>query len=135
VGAAPTTTGRAGTARRLGPGKRDDKVQLDVNQWWNPLKRPEPGSNLMDMGRAAVRGRSQCPTDRLQGDVSFGRLGGHVEGLRRRRGEAAGEELGTSLVERSAVNVGTTSGSLHAVPSIARLDAQASASAPPELSL
>lgn len=37
-----------------------------------------------------------------------GRPGGHGEGLRRSRGEAAGEELGTYPVERLMVNVGTT---------------------------
>jgi hypothetical protein len=39
VGAAPTTTRRVGTARRLGLGKQGGKVQHDVNQWSNPLKR------------------------------------------------------------------------------------------------
>ena len=33
--------------------------------------------------------------------------GGHGEGLRRTRGEAAGEELGTAPVERCMVNMGT----------------------------
>jgi len=41
------------------------------------------------------------------------RRGGHVESLRRRRGDTAGAELGTSPVERFMVNVGTIS----AVPS------------------
>src|ERR687885_2396320 len=36
-----------------------------------------------------------------------GRRGGHGEGLRRTHGDTAGEELGASPVERSAVNVGT----------------------------
>src|SRR6266542_3154065 len=39
VGAALTTTGRVGTARRPGSGKQDEKVQRAVNQWWNPRKR------------------------------------------------------------------------------------------------
>jgi hypothetical protein len=38
---------------------------------------------------------------------SMRRWGGHVEGLRRRRGDAAGVELGGSLVERMVVNVGS----------------------------
>jgi hypothetical protein len=42
VGAAPTTTGRVGTARRLGSGKQDEKVQRAVNQWWNPRKPATP---------------------------------------------------------------------------------------------
>ena len=45
VGAALTTTGRVGTARRPGSGKRDGEVYECRNQWWNPLKwnRLEPG--------------------------------------------------------------------------------------------
>src|ERR671910_129529 len=38
VGAASTTTGRAGTARRPGSGKQDGEVYECRNQWWNPLK-------------------------------------------------------------------------------------------------
>jgi hypothetical protein len=53
VGAALTTTGRAGTARQPGPGKRDRKVYECRNQWLNPLK-SRTGSNLVDMGRTAV---------------------------------------------------------------------------------
>ena len=46
MGAALTTTGRVGTARRPGSGKRDGEVYVCRNQWWNPLKwtdRLEPG--------------------------------------------------------------------------------------------
>ena len=39
-----------------------------------------------------------------------GRLGGHVECLRRRRGDAVGVELGTDPVNRNIVNVGTLPG-------------------------
>jgi hypothetical protein len=53
AGAALTTPGRAGTARRSGSGKQDGKVYECRNQWWNPLK-SRTGSNLADMGRAAV---------------------------------------------------------------------------------
>jgi len=42
--------------------------------------------------------------------VSECRWGGHEESLRRTRGEAAGAELGASLVDRFMVNVGTASG-------------------------
>jgi hypothetical protein len=38
AGAASTTTGRAGTARRPGLGKRDGEAYECRNQWWNPLK-------------------------------------------------------------------------------------------------
>jgi hypothetical protein len=54
VGAALTTTGRVGTARRPGSGKRDRKVYECRNQWSNPRK-SRTGSNLVDMGRIAVR--------------------------------------------------------------------------------
>ena len=60
AGAAPTTTGRAGTARRLGSGKRDGKVYVCRNQWWNPLK-GYTGSNLVDVGRAAVHAARVFP--------------------------------------------------------------------------
>ena len=67
MGAALTTTGRSGTARRVGPGKRDGKVYECRNQWWNPLKR-EADSNLVDMGRSAVHtgrfGRPATPKPR-----------------------------------------------------------------------
>jgi hypothetical protein len=55
AGAALTTTGRAGTARRCGSGKRDEKVHVR-NQWLKPRK-SSTGSNLADMGRGAVRDR------------------------------------------------------------------------------
>jgi hypothetical protein len=56
VGAAPTTPGRVGTARRPGFGQRDGKVYESRNQWWNPLKRIT-GSNLVDVGRVAAHDR------------------------------------------------------------------------------
>ena len=53
MGAALTTTGRVGTTRRFGSGKQGGKVYESRNQWSNPLK-SRTGSNLVDMGRAAV---------------------------------------------------------------------------------
>jgi hypothetical protein len=53
VGAAPTTTGRVGTVRRPGSGKRDGEAYECRNQWWNPRKW-NAGSNLTDLGRSAV---------------------------------------------------------------------------------
>jgi hypothetical protein len=44
----------------------------------------------------------------MPGNVA--RLGGHAEGLRRRRGDAAGVELDTDPVDRNIVNVGTLPG-------------------------
>ena len=38
------------------------------------------------------------------------RWGGHVEELRRRRGDAVGVKAGASLIDRFLVNVGTVSG-------------------------
>jgi len=106
VGAAPTTPGRFGTARQAGPGKRDGEVYVCRNQWWNPLKEGT-GSNLVDAGRAATHAVCWAPTL----SVGFVRLlGGHGEGLRRSRGEVAGEELGTDPVERLVVNVGSLAG-------------------------
>jgi len=76
-----------------------------VNQWQNPRK-CGTGSNLVDMGRAAVRaelsdGEATPPTAVHAGG------GGHEEGLRRTRGEAAGEKLGAAPVDRHMVNMGT----------------------------
>jgi hypothetical protein len=70
-----------------------------VNQWLKSRNRCA-GSNLVDLGRCAAL-VPLC----LRGDVSDagygGRSGGRDEGLRRSRGDAAGIELGTALVERS----------------------------------
>src|SRR6266508_3175164 len=61
------------------------------------------------MGRAAVRARpSAGQRDFDTGEL--GRWGGHAERLRRRRGEAAGEKLGTAPVNRDVGNVGTLLG-------------------------
>jgi hypothetical protein len=110
VGAALTTTGRVGTARRPGSGKRDEKVQRAVNQWWNPRKRETPAPTWW-MWAGQQRTTTLLPGGRLQHGAVPAVLGGHGESLRRTRGEAAGEELGTALVDRSMVNVGTLPGS------------------------
>ena len=52
VGAALTTTGRVGTARRPGSGKQGQQVYAR-NQCVTPRK-ASTGSNLADVGRAAV---------------------------------------------------------------------------------
>ena len=59
AGAALTTTGRAGTARRPGSGKQGGKAYECRNQWSNPLK-SRTGSNLVDMGRVAVHVRVEA---------------------------------------------------------------------------
>ena len=109
AGAAPTTTRRAGTARRLGLGKQGRKAKRAVNQWWNPLK-SRTGSNLVDVGRIAVRAQINVHLGD-SGTGELGQPGGRGECLRRTHGDAAGEKLGASPVERSAVNVGTIPGS------------------------
>ena len=76
-----------------------------MNQWLNPLKRGT-GSKLVDMGRAAARAEpTEGKATPIPGHV--GRVGGHTEGLRRRCGEAAGEELVADPANRCTVNVGT----------------------------
>jgi hypothetical protein len=76
-----------------------------VNQWQKPLKQVT-GSNLVDMGRVAVHVVAVLAAATPKSDY-HGRRGGHEESLRRTRGEAAGEELGTDPVDRLMVNVGT----------------------------
>ena len=75
--------------------------------------KPPQGQNRLQPGgygpdRSARLGQVG-PGDSEAGGT--GRWGGHDEGLRRSRGDAAGEKLGASPVERSAVNVGTILGS------------------------
>jgi hypothetical protein len=103
VGAAPTTTGRAGTARRPGSGKQDEKV-YERNQRQSPVSlMPAPTWWIWaGMQRTPLERRR-----RLRSRLVRCRPGGHGEGLRRTRGEAAGAQLDTSLVDRLVVNAGT----------------------------
>ena len=85
-----------------------------VNQWLNPLKRGT-GSNLVDVGRVAAH------VEPIVGEATLipanvGRVGGHIECLRRRCGDAAGGELGTDPVDWYMVNVGTVSESPSPLP-------------------
>jgi hypothetical protein len=75
MGAALTTTGRVGTTRRLGSGKRDGKVYESRNQWSNPLK-ARTDSNLVDMGRNAAHIRVKAWTT----PSSMNRVGTEVMG-------------------------------------------------------
>ena len=81
-----------------------------MNQWLNPLKRGT-GSNLVDVGRAAVRvcpvGRGRRLRSRLL--TSVGRPSGKACGVP--DGEAAAAKLGVDPVDRDMVNVGTVPGS------------------------
>jgi hypothetical protein len=111
VGAALTTTELTGTTRRSGSGKQDRKVYERRNQWWNPLKRGT-SSNLVDMGWATVRATFVYETVHENGDLApqmNWQDEGHGESLRRTRGEAVGEKLGTAPVNRHTLNMGTIS--------------------------
>src|SRR4051795_13630443 len=70
-----------------------------VNQWLNPLK-SETGSNLVDVGRTAAHAVGSGCRRGLRNRRNA--VGGEAteEGLRRTRGEAAGEELGADPVDR-----------------------------------
>jgi hypothetical protein len=83
----------------------------------NPLKRGT-GSNLVDVGRVAVHAELTLfvgEATPISGNV--GRIGGHTECLRRRCGDAAGEELGADPADRYMVNVGTVFESPTPLPS------------------
>lgn len=76
-----------------------------VNQWLN-LRNRETGSNLADVGRAAVH------AERIHGEATSvaaidAVAGGREESLRRTRGDAAGAELDTAPADRRTVNMGT----------------------------
>lgn len=79
-----------------------------MNQWLKPRK-GSTGSNLVDQGR--VQCAISCVGKGVDSVAEFcRRRGGRAESLRRRRGEAAGVELGTALTDRSNMNVGTVPG-------------------------
>jgi hypothetical protein len=80
-----------------GSGKRDGTVYAR-NRRLNASQAQTTSSNLTDLGWAAARIRVLARRTPRSVDVA-GR-GGHGEGLRRTRGEAAGAELGTDPVER-----------------------------------
>ena len=69
------------------------------------LRKRGTGSNLVDRGRVAVHGYLVQMADSEAGLAC--RRGGHGEGLRRSRGDAAGAKLDAKLIDRFAVNTGT----------------------------
>ena len=69
------------------------------------LRKRGTGSNLVDMGRVAAHSSLVEWADSVA-DLAC-RWGGHGEGLRRSRGDAAGAKLGAGLIDRFAVNTGT----------------------------
>ena len=107
VGAASTKSGRPSTTGWVGPGERDGKVYAR-----NRCRYASSGnasSNPVDVGWFAVRTRSVVSGGELLVRYCSLGPGGHGEGLRRSRGDAAGVEPGASPVDRAAVNVGTIS--------------------------
>ena len=107
VGAAATKSGRSGTAGWAGPGERDGTVYVR-NRCCKASSSPT-SSKPVDVGWVAVRTRTarEGAARGTPGKVLVSGLGGHGEGLRRSRDEAAGAKPGTSPVDRDAVNVGT----------------------------
>jgi hypothetical protein len=75
-----------------------------------PVVEPPQASNRLQPGGFGPdsSARPGCRATSKSGHVD--RPGGHEEGLRRTRGEAAGEELGTAPVNRCVANVGTRLG-------------------------
>jgi hypothetical protein len=71
------------------------------------LRKRGTGSNLVDTGRGAVHDHRRWVVDSEAGLACW--RGGHGEGLRRNRGDAAGAKLGAKLIDRFAVNTGTIS--------------------------
>lgn len=69
------------------------------------LRKRGTGSNLVDMGRVAVRSPLIERIDSVA-DLAC-RWGGHGESLRRNRGDAAGAKLDAGLIDRFTVNTGT----------------------------
>jgi hypothetical protein len=69
------------------------------------LRKRGTGSNLVDMGRVAVRSSLVERADSVA-DLAC-RWGGHGESLRRNRGDAAGAKLDAGLIDRFIVNTGT----------------------------
>ncbi len=108
-GRAGSSLDNAGTCQhrqmvRVRQARREGATQ--VNQWQNPLKR---GNRLLPDGcgpGSSARQPEAMGKATLPAAIDAAR-GGHGESLRRSRGEAAGAELGISLVDRDMVNMGT----------------------------
>ena len=70
------------------------------------LRNRGTGSNLVDLGRAAVHAE-HTNGEATPGTVIDAGPGDREESLRRTRGDAAGAELGTDPADRHTVNMGT----------------------------
>ena len=108
VGAAPTTPGRASTARWSGFGKRDGEVYVCRNRWWNPLKSVDRLVNLVDGRDGSALKLLTTRGDSLDAMVVSGAT---VKCCGVAVDRPAGEKPGADPVERSVVNVGTVLGS------------------------
>jgi len=105
VGSSPDKAGTGQYCQMVRVRRTRQKGVTQVNQWWN-LRNRGTGSNLADLGRAAVH------ADLTDGKATLGTAidvgsGGHEECLRRTRGDAAGAELDTDPADRHTVNMGT----------------------------
>jgi hypothetical protein len=111
VGAASTKLGRSRTAGWAGPGERDGKVYARNRCCYASSR--NASSNPVDVGWFAAQTRCAGLGGKLLVRYCSLGSGGHGEGLRRSRGDAAGVEPDTSPVDRMTVNVGTTSLPFH----------------------
>jgi len=110
VEAALTTTGRIGTVRRFGTGKRDRKVYVR-NQRLNASQGQTTSSNLTDQGWAATRTSASAGGTPWLGDVADREA--TVKGCGVAVARLQGHSWAPTLSKGSRVNVGTIS----AVPS------------------
>jgi len=103
--AAPTKTRRAGTARRRGLVEQGQKVQRERTSGWRPVTSLPARiwwiwAGMQCTAITTIPWRAFVVV--VDSEAVFDRRwGGRVEGLRRRRGDAAGVELGASLTDRS----------------------------------
>jgi hypothetical protein len=104
VGAAPTTTGRAGTARRLGSGKRDGKVYVR-NQRLNASQERPTSSNLADLGWVAARARCCVRATSAPVEIAGGKAISNVCGVDVARPQE--QSWAPHLSNGHEVNVGT----------------------------
>jgi hypothetical protein len=87
---------------------RARQARRDGTRVQKPVVEPPQGQNRLEPGgHGPERSARPAMARRLRSSLHGAGLGGHEEGLRRTHGDAAGEKLGASPVERSAVNVGT----------------------------
>jgi hypothetical protein len=108
VGAALTTTERAGTSDRAGPASKADRGN-ESEPVIEPPQATTPGPETDGCGLGhAERGAPEISrAPRPSGGANTGPFGVRGEWLRDRHGRPAGEELGAAPADRLAVNVGT----------------------------